>query len=185
MVQMDRGISENEAWQASRASAIHSLRVGGSTMSSSLTFFCSIRDVSFPSKKLDKAHRGSQNRMELKKIESKEDYLLVTLAGQVSFSEAVVVLIKVRTVATERGFDKVLVDCLSLRGELSNFERYELAQALARHWLNGLSGTPRIAIVGTPPTINGFGALVASNRGFLAGTFSELPKALDWLNRFD
>ncbi len=123
--------------------------------------------------------------MELKKIESKEDYLLVTLAGQVSFSEAVVVLIKVRNVATERGFDKVLVDCLSLRGELSNFERYELGQALARHWLKGLSGTPKIAIVGTPPTINGFGALVASNRGFLAETFSELPKALDWLNRFD
>ena len=120
--------------------------------------------------------------MELKKIESKEDYLLVTLAGQVSFSEAVVVLIKVRNVATERGFDKVLVDCLSLRGELSNFERYELGQALARHWLKGLSGTPKIAIVGMPPTINGFGALVASNRGFLAETFSELPKALDWLN---
>src|SRR5262245_39550791 len=123
--------------------------------------------------------------MELKKIESKEDYLLVTLAGQLSFSEAMVVLIKIRDVATERGFDKVLVDCLSLRGELSNFERYELGQTLAQHWLKGFSGTPKIAIVGPRPTINGFGALVASNRGFHAGTFSELPEALVWLNRFD
>src|SRR5215468_11293519 len=123
--------------------------------------------------------------MELKKIESKEDYLLVTLAGQVSFSEATLVFTTVRDVATKRGFDKILVDCLSVRGELSNFERYELGQALAQHWQKGLSGMPKIAIVGTPPTINGFGALVASNRGFLAETFSELTKALDWLNRFD
>ena len=123
--------------------------------------------------------------MKLTKIESKEDYLEVTLAGQVSFSEATVVLTKVRDVATERGFDKVLVDCLSVSGQLSSFERYELGQILAEHWQTGLSGTPKIAIVGTPPTINGFGALVASNRGFIAQTFSELPKALDWLNRFD
>src|SRR5262245_8072721 len=121
--------------------------------------------------------------MELKKIEPREDYLLVTLAGQVSFSEATVVLIKIRDVATQMGFDRVLVDCLSLSGELSSFERYKLGQILAQHWQKGLSGTPKIAIVGTPPTINGFGALVASNRGFLAKTFSELPKALDWLNR--
>jgi len=123
--------------------------------------------------------------MKLTKIESKEDYLEVTVAGQVSFSEATVVLTKVRDVATERGFDKVLVDCLSVSGQLSSFERYELGQILAEHWQTGLSGTPKIAIVGTPPTINGFGALVASNRGFLAKTFSELPKALDWLNRCD
>jgi hypothetical protein len=119
--------------------------------------------------------------MELKKIESKEDYLLVTLAGQVSFNEAIVVCTRVRDLATERGFDKILIDCLSVRGELSNFERYELGQTLAQHWLKGLSGAPKIAIVGTPPTINGFGALVASNRGFHAETFSELPKALAWL----
>src|SRR5215475_2173682 len=123
--------------------------------------------------------------MRLTKIESKEDYLEVTLTGQVSCSEATVVLTKVRDVATKRGFDKVLVDCLSLSGELSSFERYELGRILAQHWQKGLSGIPKIAIVGTPPTINGFGALVASNRGFLAETFSELPKALDWLNRFE
>ena len=118
--------------------------------------------------------------MELKKIESKDDYLFVTLAGQVSFSDAIVVLTNVRDVTTERGFDKVLVDCLSVSGELSRFERYELGQTLAEHWL---AGEPKIAIVGTSSTINGFAALVASNRGFLAKTFSELPKALDWLKR--
>ena len=123
--------------------------------------------------------------MKLTKIESKEDYLEVTLMGQVSLSEATVVLTKVRDVATERGFDKVLIDCVSLSGDLSSFERYELGRILAEHWQKGLSGTPKIAIVGTPPTINGFGALVASNRGFLAKTFPELPKALDWLNRFE
>ena len=58
-------------------------------------------------------------------------YLEVTLVGQVSFSEATVFLTKVRDVATERGFDKVLVDCLSVSGELSSFERYELGRILA------------------------------------------------------
>jgi len=43
------------------------------------------------------------------------------------------------------------------------------------------TGIPKVAFVGTPPAIDGFGAIVASNRGFLAKTFSELPKALDWL----
>jgi hypothetical protein len=114
--------------------------------------------------------------MKLTKVESKEDYLEVTLAGQVSFSEATVFLTKVRDVATERGFDKVLVDCLSVSGELSSFERYELGQILAEHWQKGLSGTPRRAIVGTPPTINGFGALVASNAASLRRHFRSYRK---------
>src|SRR5262245_35730078 len=116
--------------------------------------------------------------MELKKIELKEDYLIVTLAGELSFSDAIVLLITVRDAATEKGLDKVLVDCSSVRGELSTVDRYELGKTLGEHWVKGLSGIPKVAFVGTPPAIDGFGALVASNRGFLAKTFSELPKAL-------
>jgi len=120
--------------------------------------------------------------MELKKIELQEDYLIATVAGQLSTSEAFVLLTKIRDAATEKGLDKVLVDCSSLRGELSSLERYELGKILAEHWIKGWPGLPKVAFVGTPPAIDGFAALVASNRGFfLAETFSELPKALDWL----
>jgi hypothetical protein len=120
--------------------------------------------------------------MELKKIELQEDYLIVTLAGQLSVSEVFVLLTKVRDAATEKGLDKVLVDCWSVTGELSSLERYELGKTLAEHWVKGWPGLAKVAFVGTSPAIDGFGALVASNRGFcLAKTFSELPKALDWL----
>jgi len=120
--------------------------------------------------------------MELKKIELQEDYLIATLAGQLSTSDAFVLLTKIRDAATEKGLDKVLVDCSSVRGELSSLERYELGKILAEHWIKGWPGLPKVAFVGTPPVIDGFAALVASNRGFfLAETFSELPKALDWL----
>jgi len=60
-----------------------------------------------PSKKIRQNKlSGAFNFMKLTKIESKEDYLEVTLAGQVSFSEATVFLTRVRDVATESGFDR-------------------------------------------------------------------------------
>ena len=42
----------------------------------------------------------------------------------------------------------------------------------------------KVAIVGKPPLINGFGALVASNRGVAAETFSDSAQATGWLNCF-
>jgi|RhiMetdeSRZDD1v2_1073273.scaffolds.fasta_scaffold808061_1 hypothetical protein len=71
------------------------------------TASCSVPDASFPSKKIRQNKlSGAFNFMKLTKIESKEDYLEVTLAGQVSFSEATVFLTRVRDVATESGFDR-------------------------------------------------------------------------------
>src|SRR5262245_8969640 len=125
---------------------------------------------------------GAVNVIEFKQLELQDDYLIATVEGQLSVSEAFVLLTKIRDAATEKGLDKVLVDLSSVRGELSSRERYELGKILAEHWVKGWPGLPKVALVGTPPAIDGFGALVASNRGFfLAETFSELPKALDWL----
>ena len=44
--------------------------------------------------------------------------------------------------------------------------------------------TPKVATVGKPPLINGLAARVASNRGLVAETFSELQEAMDWLKGF-
>ncbi len=46
------------------------------------------------------------------------------------------------------------------------------------------SMTPKVAMVGKAPLIDGFAAWVASNRGLSAETFSELQKAMDWLKGF-
>ena len=38
---------------------------------------------------------------------------------------------------------------------------------------------PKVTVVGKPPTISGFGAQVASNRGLTSTTFSESQLALN------
>jgi hypothetical protein len=52
------------------------------------------------------------------KVESKEGVLVATAAGRVSLSEVIGVFTKVCDVAAERGLDQILVDCLSVEGEL-------------------------------------------------------------------
>jgi len=41
--------------------------------------------------------------------------------------------------------------------------------------------TSAVATVGKPPVVDGFGALVAWNRGLVVKTFSESQEAMDWL----
>ena len=117
------------------------------------------------------------------KVESKEGVLVATAAGPVSLSEAISVFTKACNVAAERGFDRILIDCLSVEGELSTIDRYELGRTMAEY-CNHRSVSPRVATVGKLPLINGFAALVASNRGVVSETFSELHEAMDWLKGF-
>jgi hypothetical protein len=121
--------------------------------------------------------------MELK-LESREGYLLATASGRVSLTEALKLGKNVCDAAAERGLSKILYDYRAVKGELSVMEWYEIGKTMAEYRLNR-SGTPRIAVVGKPPTITGFGAEVARNRGLLVVTFPELQPALDWLNGFD
>ena len=117
------------------------------------------------------------------KVESRDGVLVATAAGRVSLSEAIRLFPKACDVAAERDFDRILVDSLSVEGELSTMERYELGRTVAEY-CNSRSITPKIATVGKPPLINGFAARVVWNRGLVAETFPELQKALDWLKVF-
>jgi hypothetical protein len=117
------------------------------------------------------------------KVESKEGVLVATAAGRVSLSEVIGVFTKVCDVAAERGLDQILVDCLSVEGELSTMERYELGRTMAEY-CHSQSISPKVATVGKLPLIDGFAARVASNRGLVAETFPELQKAMDWLKGF-
>ncbi len=116
-------------------------------------------------------------------VESEDGVLVATAAGPVSLSEAISVFTKACDIAVERGADRILVDCLAVEGELSTMERYELGRSVAEY-CSSRSITPKVATVGKPPLINGFGARVAWNRGLVAETFSELQKARDWLKGF-
>ena len=120
--------------------------------------------------------------MELK-LESRDGVLLATVTGAVSFSAALERWKNVCDAAAERGCGKILFDLLGADGELSALEKYEVSKTIVEY-CKIRSMSPTVAVVGKPPTVTGFGALVASNRGMVIVMFSERQTALDWLNRF-
>ena len=117
------------------------------------------------------------------KLESRKDFLFATVTGRVSFNEALKIYKKTCDAAVRRGFEKVLFDFLGLTGELSELERFELGRQGAEY-CRERSPKLKTAVIGKPPTVDGFVARVASNRGVVVETFSERQAALDWLNGF-
>jgi hypothetical protein len=113
-------------------------------------------------------------------IASEDDYLLATASGQVSVKEVLRLFKSVIDTATGRGFDKILMDFLAVNGSLSALELYEIGRTMAEYCVSK-SIYPKVAVVGRPPTVTGFGAQVALNRGLISMTFSERQPALNWL----
>ena len=113
-------------------------------------------------------------------LASPDDFFLATATGRVSVKEVLRVFKKVIDTATERGFDKILMDFSAVTGELSAIDLYEVAKTMAEYCASK-SIYPKVALVGKPPTVTGFGAQVASNRGLTSMTFSESQPALNWL----
>jgi hypothetical protein len=116
-------------------------------------------------------------------LESRDGFLLATATGRVSSTEAQEWCKNICDPAAERGFNRIVLDCLGVEGELSDLERYEIGKSMAETCLNH-SMFPTIALVGKPPTVTGFEALVARNRGLTVFTFPERQAGLEWLNRF-
>ena len=116
-------------------------------------------------------------------LESREGVLLATVTGRVSFSEALRCWKKVCDAAADRRCGKILFDWLGAEGEISDLEKYEISKIIA-DYCQQPSMSPTVAVVGKPPTITGFGALVASNRGLMVMTFSERQAGLEWLKGY-
>jgi len=74
--------------------------------------------------------------------------------------------------ANEKGVDRILVDCLAMSGELSTSDRYDLG-AKAAAYSQREKSNKKLAIVGLPPTINGFAVEVAQNRGLATAAFTR------------
>jgi hypothetical protein len=109
-----------------------------------------------------------------------DGFLLATATGQVSMEEVLRVFKNVIDTATEQRFDRILIDFLAATGGLSDLDRYDIGKAMAEYCRNR-SINPRVAVVGKPPIVTGFGAEVAFNRGLISMTFSESHAALNWL----
>jgi len=131
---------------------------------------------------VSRGRHGNTSDMYLK-LEPRGGLWLATVSGRVSLAEALELGWRVCAAAAGQGFGKVLVDCLAVAGELSVVDRYELGEEVAEY-CKYRSIIPTIALLGQVPTVTGFCALVARNRGMLVETFSESQTALGWLNRF-
>jgi hypothetical protein len=72
----------------------------------------------------------------------------------------------------------VLIDLLRVSGNLNIGDRYTLGIATAK----AFSKVRRVAIVLKPGPHNGFGSLVARNRGLHVDVFSSEADAMSWLS---
>ena len=107
--------------------------------------------------------------------------LIATLTGPASLDAALARFKEIFTLAAEKKIRKILVNELAVTGILSTSERYRLAVGAVQH-LRSLEGpNPAVAVVGTPPVVDGFGVQVAQNLGALVLLFSNAEKAKDWL----
>jgi len=114
-------------------------------------------------------------------IESHGGLLLVTASGDVEFDGALKLFKQACDTAEEKGTNKILVNTFAVNGELSVYERYQIGVEIAAY-VKQRQLNSRLAIVGKPPTMDGFGVRVAQNRDLVTNAFSSQQEALNWLD---
>ena len=115
-------------------------------------------------------------------IELQGELLLVTPSGNLAFDAGLRLLKLVCDTAKEKGVNKILVNGLAVGGELATLERYRLGVEVAAY-AKERQMNPRLAFVGKPPAMDGFGVRVGKNRGVTAEMFSTQQEALNWLEK--
>ncbi|HUN62163.1 MAG TPA: hypothetical protein VMU53_09240 [Candidatus Sulfotelmatobacter sp.] len=115
--------------------------------------------------------------------ELKGRMLLVTATGSYTFDAAVRLLKQVLDTAKEKQVSKILVNTLAMDRELSIIDRHILAVEVVEYAKRNQM-VPRLAFVGKPPTVDGFGVRVAQNRGLTTDVFSSEQEALNWLEKW-
>ena len=116
-------------------------------------------------------------------IELREGLLLVTASGTLAFDAALLLLKQVCDTAKEKEVSKILVNALAVDGELATVDRYRLGTEVTAY-LKQRQMSPRLAFVGKPPAVDGFGVRVAQNRGITTEVFSSQQEALRWLDKW-
>jgi hypothetical protein len=114
-------------------------------------------------------------------IELQGGLLLVTASGAFAFDAALLLLKQVCDTAKEKEVSKILVNALAVDGELATVERYRLGIEVTAY-LKQRQMSPRLAFVGKPPAVDGFGVRVAQNRGITTEVFASQQEALRWLD---
>jgi hypothetical protein len=110
----------------------------------------------------------------------KSNLLIATVSGQIGLAASLEQFKRLFDTAREKGCDRILFDCTAVHGELTTHERFLFGEEAAKYEHSGWFH-PRMALLGNPPTVDGFGVLVGRNRGMNAKAFSDREEALGWL----
>jgi hypothetical protein len=108
------------------------------------------------------------------------ELLLATVSGPVSFDAIWQILKQICDTASQKQLTQILVDALGAWGVTSTVDRYTLGVNLVIY-CGELKFWPRLAFVGEPPVVDGFGVLVARNRGLNTDRFPNRQEALEWV----
>jgi hypothetical protein len=108
------------------------------------------------------------------------ELLLAVVRGTVSFHGAWQVLKQICDMASQKHLTRVLVDALGAHGAATAIDRYTLGVKLVTY-CGERKLWPRLAFVGQPPVVDGFGVLVAKNRGLVTERFPNSKEALQWV----
>lgn len=108
------------------------------------------------------------------------ELLLAVVRGTVASEAIWQVLKQICDTALQKELTRILVDAFAAQGVVTTIERYTLGVKLVTYcgehklW-------PRLAFIGVPPVIDGFGILVAKNRGLVTERFPNRKEALEWV----
>ncbi|HEX2697253.1 MAG TPA: hypothetical protein VHM28_06050 [Anaerolineales bacterium] len=110
-------------------------------------------------------------------FENRGNYLFVEIAGLYSLKLILSTIQKISDNCQHDNLGKVLVDLRELEGDLSIIDRFEIGVEVARV----IGPKIKVAAVARRSIINYMAETVAVNRGANLKVFSEMGKALNWL----
>src|SRR5262245_1368250 len=113
-------------------------------------------------------------------LDTDGEFLLAVVSGRVSFDAIWRVLKQICDTALQKKLTRILVDALAVEGVITTLDRYKLGVKLV-NYCNEKKLWPMLAFIGQPPVINGFGAVVARNRGLAIEQFPNWKQALEWV----
>ena|SRR5689334_7471085 len=113
-------------------------------------------------------------------LDTDGELLRAVVTGRMSFDAVWQVLKEICDTALERHLTRILVDALAAQEVLNTIDRYTIGVKLV-DYCGRQKFWPRLAVIGKRPEVDGFGVLVAKNRGLDTEQFSNWKEALEWV----
>ncbi len=113
----------------------------------------------------------------MKKIEQRNRYIYVEFDEEYSIEVFVSISKQVFDLCQTENHKKVLVNVTNMPGKVNTLQRFELGMQGAMIFRNLI----KIAVVYRKEEIDWFAETVSKNRGLNARIFSQMDKAMEWL----